>query len=48
MDHIYLTRWTLKLHRGLRFPRLGFEIFRGFDGHWYLARLPVGYPHKIF
>lgn len=33
-------------HRG--FQLIWFEIFRGRDGHWYLARLPVGYPYRIF
>lgn len=38
----------LRLYKGLRFPRLGFEIFRGLSGGWYVARLPVGLPVCIW
>lgn len=47
MDQIKLSKLGWRLHRGFRFPRLGFEIFMGFDHHWYFMRLPVGYPWRI-
>ena len=36
-----------RFYRGFKFRLLGFEIFRGLSGGWYVAKLPCGMPRRI-